>query len=84
MREAILNALEREVYRRCQQPANRFGMGCYDHIAAVVKHGVELARRYGGDEEIVAVAAWLHDIASVITAFMSCTMSMGRRWPGIS
>lgn len=65
MRGAILNALQREVYRRCQQPANRFGPGCYDHIAAVVKHGVELARRYGGDEEIVAVAAWLHDIASV-------------------
>lgn len=65
MRNDILEALRREVYRRCQQPANWFGMGCYDHIEAVVKNGVELARKYGADEEIVAVAAWLHDIASV-------------------
>lgn len=65
MRKDILEGLQREVYRRCQLASNRFGMGCYDHIAAVVKHGALLAERYGADKEIVLIAAWLHDIASI-------------------
>ena len=65
MREDILEYLQREVYERCRRPENRFGMGCYDHIEAVVKNGVELAQRYGADREVVAIAAWLHDIASI-------------------
>lgn len=65
MREDILEYLRREVYERCRQPENRFGMGCYDHIETVVKNGMALAERYGADREVVAIAAWLHDIASV-------------------
>lgn len=65
MRNDILEGLQREIYRRCQSEANRFGMGCYDHIAAVVKHGTLLAERRGADQEIVMIAAWLHDIASI-------------------
>ncbi len=65
MRQDILAGLQREVYRRCQSESNRFGMGCYDHIAAVVRHGALLAERYGADKEIVLIAAWLHDIASI-------------------
>ena len=65
MRQDILAGLQREVYRRCQSESNRFGMGCYDHIAAVVRHGALLAERCGADKEIVLIAAWLHDIASI-------------------
>ena len=65
MRTDILDYLQQEVYSRCQQPANKFGMGCYYHIEAVVKNSVLLAEKYGADTEVVMIAAWLHDIASV-------------------
>ena len=65
MRNDILNYLWGELRRRCEQPSNQFGMGVYDHIEAVVKNGAFLAERYGADKEVVMIAAWLHDIASV-------------------
>lgn len=65
MREDILNDLQKEVYDRCQKPTNKFGMGCYYHIAAVVKNAEILAKRHGADIEVVMIAAWLHDIASI-------------------
>ncbi len=65
MREDILDALQKEVYDRCRRKTNKFGMGCYYHIAAVVKNAAILAENYGADKEIVMIAAWLHDIASV-------------------
>lgn len=65
MRTDILEYLQNEIYARCKMPANKFGMGCYDHIEAVVKNGEILAERYHADKEIVMIAAWLHDIASI-------------------
>lgn len=65
MREDILDGLQREIYSRCQKETNRFGIGCYYHIVAVVKNAEILAEKYGADKEIVMIAAWLHDIASV-------------------
>ena len=40
-------------------------MGCFYHIKAVVDNAVMLAKQFGADEEIVIIAAWLHDIASI-------------------
>lgn len=57
MREDILIGLQGEVYDRCLRDTNKFGMGCYDHIAAVVKNAEILAERYGADKEIVMIAA---------------------------
>ncbi len=37
MRDDILEYLRNEIYSRCEKPANKFGMGCYYHIEAVVK-----------------------------------------------
>lgn len=65
MRTDILNNLQKEIYQRCQKQTNQFGMGCYDHIAAVVKNAEILAQRYRADSEVVMIAAWLHDIASI-------------------
>ena len=65
MRDDILKYLQNEIYSRCKKPTNKFGMGCYYHIEAVVKNGEILARRYGADKEIVMIASWLHDIASI-------------------
>ena len=65
MREDILKNVQKEIHDRCQKETNKFGMGCYYHIAAVVKNAEILAEKYGADKEIVMIAAWLHDIASI-------------------
>lgn len=65
MRTDILDFLQKEIYERCKKPANKFGMGCYYHIEAVVKNAAFLAEEFGADKEVVMIAAWLHDIASV-------------------
>lgn len=65
MRTDILEYLQKEVYARSKEPTNKFGMGCYYHIEAVVKNSELLAQKYGADKEIVLIAAWLHDIASI-------------------
>lgn len=65
MRNDIIDYLQKEVYSRCKQPTNKFGMGCYYHIEAVVKNAEILAGKYGADKEVVIVATWLHDIASI-------------------
>ena len=65
MRDDILEALQKEVYDRCLKETNQFGMGCYYHIEAVVKNAEILAEKNGADKEVVMIAAWLHDIASI-------------------
>lgn len=65
MRDDILEYLRNEIYSRYKKPANKFGMGCFYHIEAVVKNGGSLAERYNADKEIVMIASWLHDIASI-------------------
>lgn len=65
MRTDILEYLRNEIYLRCKKDTNKFGMGCYYHIEAVVRNGEILAEKYNADKEIVMIAAWLHDIASI-------------------
>lgn len=65
MREDILKSLQKEIYERCQKETNKFGMGCYYHIVAVVKNAESLADKYKADKEVVMIAGWLHDIASI-------------------
>ena len=45
MRTDIIEYLQKEVYHRCKQPTNKFGMGCYYHIEAVVKNAEIPARK---------------------------------------
>ena len=65
MRNDIIKYLKGEVYARCQTPENKFGIGCYYHIESVVKNAQLLAEKYEADQEVVIIAAWLHDIASI-------------------
>ncbi|HBG5346637.1 TPA: HD domain-containing protein [Clostridioides difficile] len=65
MRDDIIEYLHEEVKRRCKLPTNFFGMGCYYHIKSVVTNADILAKQYGADVEIVIIASWLHDIASI-------------------
>lgn len=65
MRDDIINYLKQEVYSRAIKPENKFGIGGYYHIEAVVKNAELLADQYGANKEIVIIGAWLHDIASI-------------------
>ena len=62
----IENKIYLEVKERCEQPTNAYGIGAWDHHIKIV---YELAKQYykdyDADAEIVALAALLHDVASV-------------------
>ena len=58
-----------EVKNRCEQPTNVYAIGAWDHhIKIVYELAKKYASEYGADLEIVAIAALLHDIASVTDA----------------
>lgn len=65
MREDILLYLKEEMKRRCQSSGNVFGFSIYSHIREMVHNAIFLAKKYCADTEVVAIAAWLHDIASI-------------------
>ena len=65
MRQDIIDFVEQEIKQRCESPDNFFGKDSYYHIKAVVKNATFLAEKYGADVEVVIIAAWLHDIASI-------------------
>ena len=55
-----------EVKNRCERPSNEYGIGAWDHhIKIVYELAKKYASEYGANLEIVAIAALLHDIASV-------------------
>lgn len=63
---SIENIIYEEVKERCLSQNNVYGIGAWDHhIKLVYELAKDNAKSYGADEEIVAIAALLHDIASV-------------------
>ena len=51
---------------RCEQPTTAYGIGAWEHhIKIVYELAKQYANDYEADQEIVALAALLHDIASV-------------------
>lgn len=61
----IIEHIQNEVHKRATSPENKFGIGVYYHIESVVKNAKLLAEKYQADKEVVVIAAWLHDIASI-------------------
>lgn len=62
----IINEVYNEVKNRCMMPSNAYGIGAWDHhIELVYKIATENAYEYGANYNIVALAALLHDVASV-------------------
>ena len=61
--EEIKNFVEEE----SKKPGSKYGYEPFAfHFASVVKYAEELADELGADKEIVSIAAWLHDIGSVV------------------
>ena len=64
--EKIIEKVYEEVKRRCLLPSNAYGIGAWDHhIELVYKIALDIYKEYGANHDIVAIAALLHDIASV-------------------
>lgn len=64
--ECIIDKVYKEVKNRCMLPSNAYGIGAWDHhILLVYKIAIENCDRYKADYEIVALAALLHDVASI-------------------
>ena len=62
----IILQVQEIVEEACRQPTNIFGYEIWTHhIVKVVRYAKNLARRRGADEEIVELAALLHDYASI-------------------
>lgn len=64
--DEIITIVYNEVKSRCMLPTNAYGIGAWDHhIELVYKIATEIYQEYQADYYIVALAALLHDIASV-------------------
>ena len=75
MGDDILGYLRNEIYSRCKKPANKFGMGCWYHIEAVVKNGELLAQKYGASQHVnvVVIVSESHNLTrgNIITSSQS-------------
>ena len=65
MRNDIIKDLKQEIYSRAGKKENKFGIGAFYHIESVAKNAEILSKKFGADEEVVVIASWLHDIASI-------------------
>ncbi|MDP2874529.1 MAG: HD domain-containing protein, partial [bacterium] len=63
----ITTEISRLVEGACRKETNFYGYGAWSyHFVPVVKNSLILAGKLGADQEIVELAALLHDYASVI------------------
>lgn len=64
--EKVIKEVYEEVKRRCLLPSNEYGIGAWDrHIELVYKIALKIHKEYQADHDIVALAALLHDVASI-------------------
>jgi len=63
----IVEKIRDFVKTECKKPTSKYGREPFEfHFVPVAKYAEELAKELGADKEIVLLAAWLHDIGSII------------------
>jgi uncharacterized protein len=63
----ITEEVRKFVEEECKKPESKYGYEPYlYHFAPVVKYSGVLARKLQADLEVIEIAAWLHDIGSII------------------
>jgi len=62
----MLTEIKKLVEEECNKESNPFLYTAFIHISNVVKFSKLLAQKLNADEEIVEIAAWLHDWGSLI------------------
>lgn len=62
-----VDTIRQFVKNECRKPTSKYGFEPYEfHLVPMVACAEELADKLGADREIVSLAAWLHDIGSII------------------
>jgi len=63
----IIEKIKNFVEEECKKPSSKFGYDPFPfHFVHVVRHADDLNKKLGGDREVILIAAWLHDIGSII------------------
>ena len=63
----ITEEIKQFVEAECKKPTSKYGYEPFpEHFVPVVKYVKEMADDLGGDKEVLQIAAWLHDIGSII------------------
>lgn len=63
----IIEKIKNFVESECLKPTSKYGYEPFPHhFVPVVQYAGQLADELGGDKEVVVIAAWLHDIGSII------------------
>ncbi|MBW2996632.1 HD domain-containing protein [Candidatus Woesearchaeota archaeon] len=62
----MIEEVRKRVEEEHKKPTNLFKGSYEHHFVPVVKYANQLAEKLGANKEIVEIAAWLHDIGSII------------------
>lgn len=63
----IMEEVRKFVEEECKKPTSKYGYKPYlDHFVPMVRYARFLAEKMNADAEIVEIAAWLHDLGSII------------------
>ena len=63
----IVEEIRKFVEEECNNPASKYGKEPYEfHFVPMVSYAKELAKKQNVDIELIELAAWLHDIGSII------------------
>jgi uncharacterized protein len=67
MENNIVEKVRKFVQEECEKPNANYGMTAYNnHFINMHKYAKRLAEELGADAEVVEIAAWLHDIGSIM------------------
>lgn len=63
----IVNEVRDFVEKECRKPTSKYGYESFtEHFIPVVSAAGKLADELGTDKELILIAAWLHDIGSIV------------------
>ncbi len=63
----IVDEIKRFVEEECKKPSSNYGYEPFSqHFVPMAKYAEELADELGGDREVILIAAWLHDIGTIL------------------
>lgn len=63
----IVKEIRKFVEDECNKPSSKYGYEPFTfHFAPVAEYAGKLADELGGDKEVILIAAWLHDIGSIV------------------
>ncbi|EKE18870.1 MAG: hypothetical protein ACD_9C00208G0002 [uncultured bacterium] len=67
MENDIIKRVRDFVEYECKKPTSKYGYEPFDnHFVPTVEYARKLAIEFGADLEIVTIAAWIHDIGSIM------------------